>query len=148
MANRDQLRIGIVGSGFMARTYSECLARWNEHARPVAVAGGKRAPKQAADYNLEYIPDVPDLISRADVDATTGKGWERIFGQPPLDPMNPSDPVRLEAYINMVQEFIDASLENRTPSVTGADGKAAVELCQAALQSSAEHQPVPLPLNS
>ena len=62
--------------------------------------------------------------------------------------MDPSDPVRLEAYINMVQEFIDAVLENRPPSVTGADGKAAIELCQAALQSSAASKQVLLPLKS
>ena len=333
MANHNQLRIGIVGSGFMGRTYTECLARYNEHAQPVAVTGGKRAPKLAADYDLEYIPNVPDLIARSDVDAlilttpemahleeirlatavgkhilvekpmapdvsqaqamiqaceqagvtfmvvqsqrfrrahqirhwglqpldnslkvvgdrpfyldeaggglfmgynvhtfdmvrwlagdnaasifaqinrygshhipnlssmaqiafengamaqvwsclelpghvfprsqfrtqivgerglldvdgythfdaTTERGWERVFEQPPLNPMDPSDPVRLEAYINMVQEFIDAVLENRPPSVTGADGKAAIELCQAALQSSAASKQVLLPLKS
>ncbi len=347
MEDRVQLRIGIVGSGFMARTYAECLARYNESAKPVAVAGGKRAPKLAVDYGLEYIRTVPELIARTDVDAlilttpemahleevqpaaaagkhilvekpmapdvsqaggmmkiceeagvtlmvvqsqrfrrahqlakqwisdgrigavrqirycgfqtldntlqmvgdrpfyldasgglfmgfavhafdmvrwlagadavsisaqvkrygeheipnssamaqidfengamaqvwcclelpgpaflhsqfrtqivgergmldvdgyshfdaTTGTGWERVFEQQPLDPMNPSDPVRLEAYIDMVQEFINSILENRTPSVTGADGKAAVELCQAALQSSATGGPVPVPLN-
>ncbi|MBN2128298.1 MAG: Gfo/Idh/MocA family oxidoreductase [Sedimentisphaerales bacterium] len=347
MAKRGNLRIGIVGSGFMGRTYAECLARYNERARPAAVAGGKRAPKLAADYGLEHIPNVTDLIARADIDAlvlttpdiahleeiqlaaaagkhvlvekpmapnvsqaqtiietcdragvilmvvqsqrfrrahqlarswidegrigavqqirhwgfqtldsslkmvgdrpfyldeaggglfmgfsvhafdmvrwlagdnassifaqinrygahhipnsssmaqiafehgamaqvwsclelpghvfslsqfrtqivgerglldvdgyshfdaATEKGWERVFEQPPLNPMNPSDPVRLEAYINMVQEYIDAVLENRTPSVTGADGKAAVELCQAALQSSEKRRPVLLPL--
>ncbi len=347
MANRGQLRIGIVGSGFMGRTYTECLARYNERAQAVAVAGGKRAPKLAADYGLEYIPNVPDLIARDDIDAlilttpeiahleeirpaaaagkhilvekpmapdvsqaqamieaceqagvtlmvvqsqrfrrahqlarqwinegrigavqqirhwgfqpldnslevvgdrpfyldeaggglfmgfavhafdmvrwlagdnaasifaqinrygkhhipnlsamaqiafehgamaqvwcclelpghvfplsqfrtqivgergmldvdgythfdaTTEHGWERLFEQQPLNPMDPSDPVRLEAYINMVQEFIDAILENRPPSVTGVDGKAAVELCQAALQSRAKRQPVALPL--
>ena len=69
MANHNQLRIGIVGSGFMGRTYTECLARYNEHVQPVAVTGGKRAPKLAADYDLEYIPNVPDLIARSDVDA-------------------------------------------------------------------------------
>ena len=349
MATLNQLRVGIVGSGFMGRTYAECLARYNEHASPVAVAGGTRAPKLAADYSLDHMPTIPHLISRDDIDAlvlttpetvhleeieaaaaagkhilvekpiapdisqaqamiracdragvtlmvvqsqrfrkahqmarqwiadgkigavrqirhwglgsiesslqivadrpfyvddaggglymgfavhcfdmvrwlageeavsvfaqisrygnhhipnlsamaqvafengamaqvwaclelpghvfprgqfrtqivgdsgmldvdgythfdaTTKDGWERIYEQPPLNPMDPMDPVRLESYSAMVQEFIDAIREKRAPSVTGEDGKAAVELCQAALQSSETGKPMSLPLIS
>jgi hypothetical protein len=35
-----ELGIGIIGSGYMGRTYAECVARYNTHARLVAVAGG------------------------------------------------------------------------------------------------------------
>ena len=77
--------------------------------------------------------------------ARDGK-WDRVYTQPELDPMNPSDPVRLEAYINMVQEFIDAILEGKQPSVSGEEGRAAVAQCEAALQSSKTGQPVQLPL--
>ena len=51
---------------------------------------------------------------------------------------------RLEAYSAMMQEYIDAILEDREPSVTGKDGRAAVELCLAGLQSAREEIPVQL----
>lgn len=66
----------------------------------------------------------------------TERGWEKIWEQPPFDLEDPQDPVRLEAYRDMIQEFTDAIRENRQPGVTGSDGRAAVELCQAALRSA------------
>ena len=47
-------------------------------------------------------------------------------------------PVRMEAYRRQHQEFIDAIREDRAPSVTGEDGRAAVEVAVAAYQSAAE----------
>ena len=44
----------------------------------------------------------------------------------------------------MMQEYIDAILEDCEPSVTGKDGRAAVELCLAGLQSVREESPVQL----
>lgn len=347
MAN-DEIRIGMIGSGFMGRTYSECVARYNKGARLVAVAGGRRAPKLAADYEVDHVPTVEELIERDDIDAViistpemvhleqtqmaasaskhvlvekpmapdvtqcdamieacnqagvtlmvvqsqrfrgvhqrarklidegrigavrqlrhwtcrlqqfsldvvkerpfyldpTGGGlfmgfgahdfdmvrwlagsearsvfayvasfgdhalpdlsmmaqikfengvtaqvwvcvempgstfpdsqfhtqvvgdkglldfdgyayldlaiagnWERVWVQPPFTPPgSPEDPVRLEAFIAQVQEFIDAIYEGRRPAVTGEDGRAAIELCQAARRSAQTGQPVTLPL--
>ena len=39
---RDELGIAIIGSGFMARTYAETVARYNRRARLVGIAGGRR----------------------------------------------------------------------------------------------------------
>ena len=64
-----ELRIGIIGSGYMGRTYAECVARYNTHAHLVAVAGGSRAPGLAADYGVTAEPSVEALLNRADVDA-------------------------------------------------------------------------------
>src|SRR5262247_3761604 len=61
--------IGILGSGYMGRTYAECVARYNSGSRLVAVAGGSRAPSLAADYGVNAEPDVDALLARADVDA-------------------------------------------------------------------------------
>src|SRR5207244_5230476 len=63
------LCIGIIGSGYMGRTYTECVARHNSGARLVAVAGGTRAPGLAADYGIAAEPSVDALVARADVDA-------------------------------------------------------------------------------
>ena len=54
-------------------------------------------------------------------------------------------PVRMEAYRRQDQEFIDAVLENREPSVTGNDGRAAVAVAEAAYQSAAQGRVIQLP---
>lgn len=74
--------------------------------------------------------------------------WTEVWRQPEFDPQqDPLDPARLEGFADMVQEFIDAVREDREPSVTGEDGRAAVELCLAARKSSSEGIAVELPLH-
>ena len=85
-----------------------------------------------------------DLDGLGKLNISTDKGWETIWEQPALTITNPADPVRLEAYSAMMQEYIDAIFEDREPSVTGNDGRAAVELCLAGLQSAREVIPVKL----
>ena len=82
-----------------------------------------------------------DLASPA-----TNQEWRRVYTQPALDPMDPLDPIRLGSFTAQMQGFIDAIREDRPPIVTGADGRAAVELCQAALLSSRTGRAVELPL--
>ena len=64
-----QIRIGIVGSGYMARTYAEALARHTQGAEVVAVAVGRRAATLAAEYGLAAEPSLEALVARTDVDA-------------------------------------------------------------------------------
>ena len=61
--------IGIIGSGYMGRTYAECIVRYNNGARLVAVAGGSRAAGLAADYAVTAEPSIDSLLQRADVQA-------------------------------------------------------------------------------
>src|SRR5688572_25723709 len=63
------LGVGIIGSGYMGRTYAECLARHNSGARLAGIAGGTRAPGLAADYGVPHEPSVEALVGRDDVDA-------------------------------------------------------------------------------
>src|SRR6266508_6063803 len=65
----DTVGIGMVGSGYMALTYSEAIARHVQGARLVAVAGGRRAPGLAAEYGVAAEPSAEALLMRADVDA-------------------------------------------------------------------------------
>jgi predicted dehydrogenase len=65
----DTVRIGLVGSGYMGRTYAEALANHTHGARAVAVAGGRRAGELAADYKLDAAPSVAALVARTDIDA-------------------------------------------------------------------------------
>ncbi len=74
--------------------------------------------------------------------------WEVIWEQPPFDFRNdPNSPVRMAAHAAMVQEFIDSLREGRPPAVSGEDGRAAVELCEACVRSARSGQPVRLPLD-
>jgi UDP-N-acetyl-2-amino-2-deoxyglucuronate dehydrogenase len=64
----QKLRYGILGSGFMGRTHAEAL-RHIQNAELVAVAGGTRAPKLAADYGVALCTSAEELLARDDVDA-------------------------------------------------------------------------------
>jgi predicted dehydrogenase len=63
------VRFGLVGSGFMAHTYAQCLARHTNGTRLVAIGGGSRTAGLAAEYGVAPEPDVDALLGRPDVDA-------------------------------------------------------------------------------
>ncbi|HWQ52945.1 MAG TPA: Gfo/Idh/MocA family oxidoreductase [Bryobacteraceae bacterium] len=65
----NEVRIGIIGSGFMGRTNAETVTKYLKGARLVAVTGGSRAAALAAEYGAECEPSVEALVGRADVDA-------------------------------------------------------------------------------
>lgn len=64
-----ELRIGILGSGYMGRTHAECITKHVTRARLVAISGGRRAPGLADDYGVRYDPDYASLLARGDIDA-------------------------------------------------------------------------------
>jgi myo-inositol 2-dehydrogenase/D-chiro-inositol 1-dehydrogenase len=87
-----------------------------------------------------------DLDGYTHLDMAVDGAWRRIWEQPDFDPLDPMDPVRLESYTAQNQAFIDSILEGRPPPVTGEDGRAAVELCQASLLSAHSGKAIALPL--
>lgn len=62
------MRVGVVGSGFMGRTWSEVAANHATGTTLVAVAGGRRAPALADDYGVPLEASPESLIGRSDVD--------------------------------------------------------------------------------
>lgn len=72
--------------------------------------------------------------------------WSVVAEQEPIDWIGQGamSPVRMKAYQAQHQEFINSILENRTPSVTGEDGRAAVEVAVAAYRSAAEGRTIQL----
>lgn len=72
--------------------------------------------------------------------------WTVVAQQEPIDWAGKGAlaPVRMKSYQMQDQEFIDSILENRTPSVTGEDGRAAVEVATAAYRSAAEGRTIQL----
>lgn len=61
--------IGIIGSGFMGRTYAETLSKHCRGACLKAVTGGSRAEELAGDYGMKVEPSVPALVARDDIQA-------------------------------------------------------------------------------
>lgn len=97
----DTVRVGIVGSGFMGRTYAEVLARHVRGARLVAVALGRRAGQLAADYGVVAEPTIEELVARPDIDAlilatpeqirlpqviTAARAGKHVLSEKPLAP--------------------------------------------------------------
>jgi UDP-N-acetyl-2-amino-2-deoxyglucuronate dehydrogenase len=64
-----ELRMALLGSGYMGRSYAECITKYNTRVRLAAVSGGTRAPGLAADYGVAYAPSYAELLARPDVDA-------------------------------------------------------------------------------
>ena len=67
-----ELRIALLGSGYMGRTYAECMTKYNKRTRLVTISGGRRAPALVADYasyGVDYTPTYEEMLARPDVDA-------------------------------------------------------------------------------
>ncbi len=60
--------VGVLGSGFMGRTWSEVASRHVPGARLVGVAGGRRAPALAADYGCAYHESYESLLADPAID--------------------------------------------------------------------------------
>lgn len=67
-----------------------------------------------------------------------GGDWQTLAIQPPIDWAGKGflDPVRLETYAALIQDLVDAIREDRSPRVTGWDGRQAVAAVSAAYESS------------
>ena len=63
------VRFGIVGSGFMGRTWAEVATSHAAGTAVAAVTGGRRAAALAADYGVPLEPSLDALLERDDVDA-------------------------------------------------------------------------------
>lgn len=63
------LGVGIIGSGFMGRTYAETIAKHCPQAQVKAVTGGSRAAQLATDYGLACEPSLEALLARNDIAA-------------------------------------------------------------------------------
>lgn len=107
---------------------------------------GTRLPR--SQFHIQVIGDhgMLDFDGYESLLLASGGQWQEVWRQPPFDPLNVHDPVRLESFTAQTQAFIDSILNDSEPPVTGRDGRASVELCQAARQSARTRQPVDLPL--
>lgn len=88
-----------------------------------------------------------DLENFEYLDVGQGEKWERVYTPERFDYLKePKSPIRLYPHIGVIQEFIDSIREGRPPKVGGAEGRAAVEICEACLLSAQRGEAVSLPL--
>jgi predicted dehydrogenase len=78
---------------------------------------------------------------------TPDGGWQSIFEQPAFDPLDPDDPIRLQAYASQLRDLIEAIAEGRDPAVSGRQGALTTSMLEAAERSAATGQSVRLPLD-
>jgi myo-inositol 2-dehydrogenase/D-chiro-inositol 1-dehydrogenase len=77
----------------------------------------------------------------------TGADWQVVAEQPAFNFLGDYlDPNRLKGFAAQVEDFAGAIRDDRAPVVTGYDGRAAVEMVEAADRSAASGQAVALPL--
>jgi len=79
-------------------------------------------------------------------------GWQEVFEMPRFG-LNDDvySPIRLEAFAAQTQAFalaVRAGIDSATPALQGADGRAAVEIVEAAARSSESGEAVRLPLQA
>ena len=79
--------------------------------------------------------------------ATPAGGWETIFEQPPFDPLDAEDSVRLQAYANQLRDLMAAIAEGRDPLVSGRQGAQTTSWLEAAERSAETGQSVRLSLS-
>jgi UDP-N-acetyl-2-amino-2-deoxyglucuronate dehydrogenase len=88
-----------------------------------------------------------DLENFEYLDIGKGEKWERIYTPERFDYLKePKSPIRLFPHIGVIQEFVDSVNEGRPPKVGAAEGRAAVEICEACLISAKRKEAVDLPL--
>jgi predicted dehydrogenase len=76
-----------------------------------------------------------------------GDAWETVCELPTwIHPFEPRNPRRIGNTARQVQDVIDALREGRAPAVGGHDGRAAIEMAEAASRSAATGQSVSFPL--
>jgi predicted dehydrogenase len=78
-----------------------------------------------------------------------GDKWETVMTPERFDYfLQPKSPARMEPHVGVLREFISSIAEGRPPAVTGIDGRAAVEICEACLLSARSGKAIDLPLRS
>jgi predicted dehydrogenase len=109
------------------------------------------APGYGSGSNNQYSIIGSKGIIEFDLDVLrlgTSAGWETVLELPTwINPLQPHNPRRIKRSALQVQGFIDALHEGRRPPITGEDGRAAVEMAEAAIRSAATGQVVSLPLD-
>ncbi|MEO6206585.1 MAG: Gfo/Idh/MocA family oxidoreductase [Candidatus Limnocylindrales bacterium] len=105
---------------------------------------------QRARYVFTGSQGLVDLNAYGRVELIRGTDAREVYRQPDLDASSRAgvslNPYFRDAFGRQIQDFADAIRDGREPSVTGADGRAAIEMVEAAERSAETGQAVRMPL--
>lgn len=103
-------------------------------------------PHTASGARIVGERGILELDAYGELRLATGGEWRVVATQQPIDWQGQGalSPVRMQAYRDQHQEFIDSILQQRPPSATGRDGRAAVAVAMAAYQSAREGRVIAL----
>ena len=87
-----------------------------------------------------------DFDSYGSVRLADADGWRTVYEQPPFDPMDPLNPVRVQAYSDELTDVVGAIREHREPRVDATTGAPTIEMVEAAERSIRSGEAVHLPL--
>ncbi len=65
----NRVGMGVIGSGYMGRTYAACLTRHVPNGTLVSVWGGRRAPALAEEFGVEADASLEAMLARPDIEA-------------------------------------------------------------------------------
>jgi predicted dehydrogenase len=104
-------------------------------------------PSSEVRFQVVGRDGILDLENFEFLDMGKDDKWERVYVPEKFDYLKePKSPIRLVPHIGVLQEFVDSIRESRPPRVGGAEGRAAVEICEACLRSARTGEAVSLPL--
>ena len=75
-------------------------------------------------------------------------GWETVYEQPPFDPTDPLNPVRIRAYGDELEDVLAAIAEHREPRMNGHEGRVTIEMVEAGERSIRSGKAIHLPLDA
>ena len=106
---------------------------------------------QRAHYVFSGSTGLIDLNAYGRVDVFSGRAARVAYDQPDLERSSREgvrpNPYFREGFANQMREFLDAVRDDREPSVSGSDARAAIEMVQAAELSAANGSAIELPLS-
>lgn len=99
----------------------------------------------ALQYTITGAKGLIELDSYGEVRLGRDGEWTTPYAQPPFDPLNPVDPLRLEAYCRELDDLVDAIRTNTQPLVSGADAIITQLMLDAVAESARTGEPVRIP---
>ena len=107
----DTIGIGIVGAGFMGRTYARTVATQVDSASLVAVTGGSRASDLAKEYGIDHCADFETFLGRDDVDIVCIATPHALHGEQALAAARAGKHLLIDKPMACTVEECDAILE-------------------------------------
>ena len=74
-------------------------------------------------------------------------GWTTVYEQPPFNPNDPLNPVRIRAYGDELEDVLAAIAQHREPLMNGHEGRITIEMVEAGERSIRSGKAVHLPLD-